>query len=250
MMVSARLTPEAKAALIRQHLDDGVPLTRLAAAAGLQRQERSDLGRRRLPEDLVEALALRRAPPTTAYVHRIGDLARDRDLPAPNSSTVRSGGGRDRPGVADPRATGTRPTATSSSWSTGVPRPVQRAVAGRPHPVRPSLLDLQVLDVKQQPARPWLTIGLDDYSAQLVADAAASSALQVAHATTVEGYPPVPGATMVRAGRSQPWLVVAAGVDRVALADLAGQVAHVPRRTVLPDPPDPGALPVGALDQA
>jgi len=35
MMVSARLTPEAKAALIRQHLDDGVPLTRLAAAAGL-----------------------------------------------------------------------------------------------------------------------------------------------------------------------------------------------------------------------
>ena len=35
MMVSARLTPEAKTALIRQHLDDGVPLTRLAAAAGL-----------------------------------------------------------------------------------------------------------------------------------------------------------------------------------------------------------------------
>jgi len=35
MMVSARLTPQAKAALIRQHPDDGVPLTRLAAAAGL-----------------------------------------------------------------------------------------------------------------------------------------------------------------------------------------------------------------------
>ncbi len=34
-MVVARLTPEAKAALIRQHLDDGVPLTRLAATAGL-----------------------------------------------------------------------------------------------------------------------------------------------------------------------------------------------------------------------
>ncbi len=71
MMVSARLTPEAKAALIRQHPADGVPLTRLAAVAGLpartlrrwaasyrtdptasalQRQERSDLGRRRLPE--------------------------------------------------------------------------------------------------------------------------------------------------------------------------------------------------------
>ncbi len=35
MMGSARLTPEAKAALIRPHLDDGVPLTRLAASAGL-----------------------------------------------------------------------------------------------------------------------------------------------------------------------------------------------------------------------
>jgi len=34
-MVSARLTPQGKAALVRQHLDDGVPLTRLAAAAGL-----------------------------------------------------------------------------------------------------------------------------------------------------------------------------------------------------------------------
>jgi len=32
-------------------------------------------------------------------------------------------------------------------------------VAGRPH-----LLDLQVLDAKQQPARPWLTVVLDDHS--------------------------------------------------------------------------------------
>jgi len=29
---------------------------------------------------VIEALALRWPPPTTAYVHRIGDLARDRDL--------------------------------------------------------------------------------------------------------------------------------------------------------------------------
>ena len=87
-------------------------------------------------------------------------------------------------------------------------------------------------------------------AAQLVADAAASSALQVAHATAVEGHLPVPGATVVRAGRSQPWLVVAAGLDRVELADLAGQVVHVPRRTVLPDPLDPAMLLIGALDQA
>jgi putative transposase len=113
--VVAQLSPEAKAALVRQHLDDGVPLTRLAAAAGLpvrtvrrwaatyrtartltvlRRQPRNDLGRRRLSEDLVEAieaLALRRPPPTTAYVHRrVADLACDRGVPAPSYSTVRS----------------------------------------------------------------------------------------------------------------------------------------------------------------
>jgi len=144
---------------------------------------------------------------------------------------VHVGGGRGRPAQRqrlDHRATAARP---NEQWQAD-------------H----TLLDLQILDVKQQPAWPWLTIVLDGYSAQLVADAAASSALQVAHATAVEGYLPVPGATVVRAGRSQPWLVVAAGVDRVALADLAGQVVHVPRRTVLPNPLDPGALPVGALD--
>jgi len=108
---------------------------------------------------------------------------------------------------------------------------VHRCTAARPNEqcqADHTLLDLQILDVNQQPARPCLTIVLDDYSAQLVADAAASSALQVARATAVEGYLPVPGATMGRAGRSQPWLVVPAAVDRVALADLVGQVVHVP----------------------
>jgi len=211
MMVSARLTPEAKAALIRQHLDDGVPLTRLAASAGLpartlrrwaasyrtdptasalQRQERSDLGRRRLPEDLVaaiEALALRRPPPTTAYVHRIGDLARDRDLPAPNYSTVRSVVAAIDPGLRTLAHDGD--AAYRNQFEL-----IHRCTA-RPNEqwqADHTLLDLQILDVKQQPARPWLTIVLDDYSAQLVADAAASSALQVAHATAVEGYLPVP----------------------------------------------------------
>jgi putative transposase len=34
-MVIARLGPEAKAALLREHLDDGVPLSRLAEHAGV-----------------------------------------------------------------------------------------------------------------------------------------------------------------------------------------------------------------------
>ena len=112
----AQLSSEAKAALVRQHLDDGVPLTRLAAAAGLpvhtvrrwaavyrtdpttaklQRQPRSDVGRRRLPEDLIQAIegiALRRPPPTTTYVHRrVADLARDRGVPARSYITAAIG---------------------------------------------------------------------------------------------------------------------------------------------------------------
>ncbi len=54
-------------------------------------------------------------------------------------------------------------------------------------------------------------------AAQLVADAAASTALLVVHATSVEGHLPTPGATVVRAGRATPWLVVGVGADRVVL---------------------------------
>jgi len=184
-MVSARLTPEAKAALVRQHLDDGVPLTRLAAAAGLPvrtvrrwaasyradpslaallRQARGDLGRRRLPEDLVaaiEALALRRPAPTTAYVHRrVSDLARDRALPAPSYSTVRSVVAAIDPGLRTLAHSGD--AAYRDEFEL-----VHRRSAARPNEqwqADHTLLDLQVLDAKQQPARPWLTVVLDDHS--------------------------------------------------------------------------------------
>jgi putative transposase len=181
----AQLTPEAKAALICQHLDDGVPLTRLAAAAGLpsrtlrrwaasyrtdpttaalQRQVRSDLGRRRLPEELVEAieaLALRRPPPTTAYVHRrVADLARDRDLAAPSYSTVRAVVAAIDPGLRTLAHQGD--AAYRDQFEL-----VHRRTAARPNEqwqADHTLLDLQVLDAKRQPARPWLTVVLDDYS--------------------------------------------------------------------------------------
>jgi len=175
MMVSARLTPGGEG-----RADPPAPGRRGSAdptASALQRQERSDLGRRRLPEDLVaaiEALALRRPPPTTAYVHRIGDLARDRDLPAPNYSTVRFVVAAIDPGLRTLARDGD--AAYRNQFEL-----VHRCTAARPNEqwqADHTLLDLQILDVKQQPARPWLTIVLDDYSAQLVADAAASSAQQ------------------------------------------------------------------------
>ncbi len=44
-------------------------------------------------------------------------------------------------------------------------------------------------------------------AAALVADAAATTALEVRHAVGVESHLPAPGATVVRPGRRQPWQV-------------------------------------------
>jgi hypothetical protein len=43
---------------------------------------------------------------------------------------------------------------------------------------------------------------------------------------------------VVRAGRGQPWQVVAVTVDTLRLRDLAGDVVEVSRRSVRPDPLD------------
>ncbi|WP_146211310.1 hypothetical protein [Quadrisphaera granulorum] len=85
-----------------------------------------------------------------------------------------------------------------------------------------------------------------DDAAALAADAAASTALHVVHAAGVEGHLPAPGATVVRAGRQQPWTVQAVTGRSVRLRDLAGDVVEVARSTVLPDPLDAGALAEGA----
>jgi hypothetical protein len=73
-------------------------------------------------------------------------------------------------------------------------------------------------------------------AAALVADAAAATALDVVHAAGVEGHLPAPGATVVRAGRDQPWTVTAVGAATARLRDIAGDVVEVPLGTVLPDP--------------
>ncbi len=75
-------------------------------------------------------------------------------------------------------------------------------------------------------------------AAALVADAATASALEVRHAVGVDGHLPVPGATVVRPGRGQPWQVVALAVDTLQLRDLAGDIVEVSRRSVRPDPFD------------
>lgn len=102
----------ARFKLLQPHLEDGIPLVQVAAAAGvpvrtaqrwlaryraddltgLARQPRRDRGRRRLPEQLqllIEGLALRRPAPTIAAVHRLAaDVARSRGWPVPSYGRV------------------------------------------------------------------------------------------------------------------------------------------------------------------
>jgi len=183
--VTVRLSAQEKVALLRQHLDDGVPLTRLAEHAGvpvrtlsrwatayraegsvasLQRKTRSDHGHRQLSEDLVatiEALALRRPAPTTAFVHRrVGDLARDQGLPAPSYSTVRGIVAAIDPGLRTLALNGD--TAYRDQFEL-----VLRRTDSRPNEhwqADHTLLDVQILDRGGRAVRPWLTVVLDDYS--------------------------------------------------------------------------------------
>lgn len=188
----AHLSDRQKAELVRQH-QDGVPWTRLAEHSGiavrtlqrwaarietgqLARAPRRDKGSTRTAAELVtaiKALAVRRPTPTIAYIHRrIGDIARDRGLPAPGYTTVReivraldpglaalADGGdaayRDRFELVYRRTT----SAPNEQWQ-----------------MDHTLLDVTILNDQQQPIRPWLTIVLDDYSRAIAGYAVGVSA--------------------------------------------------------------------------
>ncbi|HEY5359429.1 MAG TPA: helix-turn-helix domain-containing protein [Streptosporangiaceae bacterium] len=98
--------------LLRPHLEDGVPLVRVAGQhgvpertlrrwlagyragglAGLVRRARSDKGSRRMPRELqllIEGLALRRPPPAITTVHRrAAEVAREQGWPVPSYAAV------------------------------------------------------------------------------------------------------------------------------------------------------------------
>jgi hypothetical protein len=98
--------------LLAPHVEDGVPLARIAehsgvgertlqrwagryrsaGLAGLTRVRRADRGQRRIPADLlllIEGLALRRPPPSIATIHRqVAGVARDQGWPVPAYATV------------------------------------------------------------------------------------------------------------------------------------------------------------------
>ena len=82
-------------------------------------------------------------------------------------------------------------------------------------------------------------------AATLVALAAETSALDVVHATAVEGHLPLPGSTVLRGRQPRPWLVKAVNERTAMVADLAGGVVEVSLRSLSPDPLTATAEPGG-----
>lgn len=190
-------------AVLRPHLEEGVPLTRAAEAAGvplrtaqrwlaryrqggltaLVRQPRSDRGKRRLPVELqsfIEGLALRRPAPSAAAIHRAAAaVAAARDWPVPSYACVHDIVSSLDPAMVVLAQKG--PKAYAEAFDL-----IWRREADGPNDIWQAdhtQLDLWALDSSGEAVRPWLTAIEDDHSRALSGwslNVAAPSALQTA----------------------------------------------------------------------
>jgi putative transposase len=170
--------------VLQRHVEQGVPLARLAAEPGpaertlrrwlaayragglaaLARRPRADKGTRRMPEELrllIEGLALRRPPPTAATVYRqVGQAARAAGWPVPGYAVVYDVIRSLDAGLSVLAHAGTKRYKELFDL-------VYRREAERPNAIWQAdhtQLDLWVITPSGHPARPWLTIVEDDYS--------------------------------------------------------------------------------------
>lgn len=171
-------------AVLRPHLVDGVPLTRVAAdagipirtarrwiaryradgPAGLVRPPRPEAGKRTFPKELVElieGMALLKPPPSIATIHRrIAGLASERGWQAPSYGSVRS------------IVAGIDPAMATLAHEGAAAFRDKYELVHRHRAVRPNAtwqadhtqLDILILDADGKEARPWLTTVLDDHS--------------------------------------------------------------------------------------
>ena len=170
--------------VLRPHVQDGVPLTRAAREAGvpprtaqrwlalfrsgglaaLERVQRADHGHRRTrPEliDVIEGLSLTRPRPSVATITRkVTVLAAERGWDATAYSTVHQIAAALDPHLLVLAHDG--PAAFRDRYEL-----ILRRQADRPNQVWQAdhtELDILILDERGQPARPWLTVVLDDCS--------------------------------------------------------------------------------------
>ncbi len=181
---SARQLALDRFGLLRPCLEDGVPLAQVARQHGLQlrrlqrwlrayrRQGLAGLARKPYPDrghrhlsaalkQLIEGLALRRPRLSCAAVHReVATVANVRGWPEPSYDTVYSVIRRLDPALVTLAHQGPKVYADRFDL-------LYRREASRPNEMWQAdhtPLDIRVLDERGRPARPWLTIILDDYS--------------------------------------------------------------------------------------
>jgi putative transposase len=189
--------------LLRPHLEEGVPLTRLAQAegivlrtaqrwlqryrtqglAGLARRLRADLGTTKFPAELIrliEGLALQRPCPTAATIHRrVMAVAREYGWPAPSYATIAAVLRELDPALACLAHEGAKRYQEQYDL-------IHRREADGPNAIWQAdhtQLDVWVRDERDRPVKPWLTVILDDYSRAVAGyrvSLAAPSALQTA----------------------------------------------------------------------
>lgn len=152
----------------------GVPLRTLQhwmrryqarGVAGLTRKARTDRGRqRRVTPELtrfIEGLALGKPPPLVATIHRqVVALATQQGSHAPSYRSVYAIVKRLAPALVTLAHDGTKAYREAFDL-------LYRREADRPNAIWQAdhtQLDLWLLDDRGQPARPWLTVILDDYS--------------------------------------------------------------------------------------
>ena len=171
--------------MIRPFLEEGVPLTRIAAEhqlqlrtlrrwvqryrtdslAGLVRPMRKDKGQKRAVsaqmQHLIEGLALQKPRRTVANIQReVSRIAREQGWKVPSYSTVERIVQRLDPALMTLAHQGSKVYREEFDL-------IYRHEASAPNEVWQadhSLLPLWILNEQGKPAQPWLTIILDDYS--------------------------------------------------------------------------------------
>ena len=132
--------------------------------AGLTRTPRADRGQHRLIPELqclVEGLALRTPSPSAAYVHRqVVAVAQEQGWTAPSYSTVYGIIRHLDPALVTLAQAGAKAYRETFDllyrWEASGPNELLQADHTQ--------LDIWLRDDRGQPAKPWLTVILDDYS--------------------------------------------------------------------------------------
>jgi len=164
---------ERNVPLVRAARDGGIPLRtarrwlrryRAEGLAGLVRSGRADAGQRKLSADftaIIEGLALRRPRPSVATLHReVAKIAAEREIATPSYATVHA------------IVRGLDPALTTLAHEGAAAFRNRYELIHRHRAEAPNALwqadhtplDILIVDANGKPARPWLTIVIDDHS--------------------------------------------------------------------------------------